>query len=54
MANNHRMDKANLGFLQGKLDGKSSYRVDVSQRLPYDKLHLNDASMSYMYFELMY
>jgi hypothetical protein len=53
MTINHRMDGAN-GRLQDKLDGKSSYRGHVSQRLPYDKIHLDDASMSCMYFELMH
>jgi hypothetical protein len=54
MTNSHRIDGANLRWLQGKLDGKSSYHTHVSQRLSYDKLHLDDDSMSYMYFELMY
>jgi hypothetical protein len=54
MANNYRMDEANLGGLQGKLVGKSSYRANVIQRLPYGTLHLDDASISSMYFELMY
>jgi hypothetical protein len=53
MANNRRMDGANLGRLQGKLDGKSSYRAHVDQWLLYDTLHLDDASMSSMYLELM-
>jgi hypothetical protein len=44
------MDETNLERLQGKLDGKSSYHAHVGQRLPYGKLHLDDASMSYMYF----
>jgi hypothetical protein len=52
--NNRRMDGANLGQLQDKIDGKSPYRAHVGQRLPYGKLHLDDASMSCMYFELMY
>jgi hypothetical protein len=54
MAINRRMDEANVGRLQGKLDGKSSYRAHVGQRLLYGKFHLDDASMSCMYFELMY
>jgi hypothetical protein len=41
------------GQLQGKLVGTSSYRAHVDQRLPYDKLNLDDASMSSMYLELM-
>jgi hypothetical protein len=45
---------ANVGRLQSKLDDKSSYRTYVSQRLPYGKFYLDVASMSYMYFELMY
>jgi hypothetical protein len=48
------MDGANLGQLQDKLDDKSPYRAHVGQRLPYGKLHLDDASMSCIYFELMY
>jgi hypothetical protein len=54
MTNNRHMNGANIGQLQDKLDDKSSYRAHVGQRLPYDKFHLNDASMSCMYFELMY
>jgi hypothetical protein len=54
MANNHRMDGANLGRLQSKLDGKSSYRAHVDQQLQYGKFHLDDGSMNYMYFKLMY
>jgi hypothetical protein len=46
--------RANLGRLQDKLDGKSSYRAHVGQRLPYSKLYLDDASISCMYFELIY
>jgi hypothetical protein len=53
MANNRRMDGANLGWLQGKLDDKSSYRTHVDQWLPYGTLHLNDVSMSSMYLEFM-
>jgi hypothetical protein len=54
MTNNYRMNMVNLGRLQGKLDGKSSYHAHIDQLLPYGKLHLDDASMSCMYFELMY
>jgi hypothetical protein len=54
MAHNCRIDRAKLGGLQGKLVVKSSYRAHVDQRLPYDTLHLDDASMSYIYLELMY
>jgi hypothetical protein len=54
IAINSRMDGANVGQLQDKLDGKSSYRAHVDQWLPYDKFYLDDASMSCMYFELMY
>jgi hypothetical protein len=53
MANNCLIDGANLGGLQGKLVGKSVYHAHIDQQLPYDTLHLDDASMSYIYFELM-
>jgi hypothetical protein len=54
MAIDRRMDGANVRRLQGKVDGKSSYRAHVDQQLPYGKFHLDDASMSCMYFELMH
>jgi hypothetical protein len=53
IVNNCRMDRTNLRQLQGKLDDKSAYRAHVSQRLPYDTLHLDDVSISSIYFELM-
>jgi hypothetical protein len=53
MTNNCCMGGANLGRLQAKLDGKLSYHAHVDQRLPYDTLHLDDASLSSMYLELM-
>jgi hypothetical protein len=53
MANNRHMDGINLGQLQGKLDVKSSYHAHVDQWLPYGTLHMDDASMSSMYLELM-
>jgi hypothetical protein len=37
------MDVTKLGRLKGKLVGKSSYRANVNQRLPYGILHLDDA-----------
>jgi hypothetical protein len=54
MAIDRRMDGANVRRLQGMVDGKSSYRAHVDQQLPYDKFHLDDVSMSCMYFELMH
>jgi hypothetical protein len=51
---NYSMDGTKLGGLQGKPVGKSSYRANVNQQLSYDTLHLNDASVSSMYLELMY
>jgi hypothetical protein len=47
------MDEANLGRLQDKLDGKSTYHTHIGQRLPYDTLYLDDDSMSSIYFEFM-
>jgi hypothetical protein len=54
MANNRHMDGANLEWLQGKFDGKLSYRAHVDQWLSYGTLHLDDVSMSSIYLELMY
>jgi hypothetical protein len=48
MANNCRMDRSVLRWLQGKLDGTSTYHAHVDQRFPYDTLHVRDASMTSM------
>jgi hypothetical protein len=54
MANNCCMDRINMGRVQGWAVGYAGNIILVYHWAPYDSLHLNDASLSELQFDVVY